>query len=70
MKLAAQAQTRAVVIMLVYLSAEKTIITMEMDLVLACLLILLGAMVAYTADERLGFTRRLSDWISRAMGEY
>lgn len=55
--------------MLVYLSAE-TIITMEMDLVLACLLILLGAMVAYTADERLGFTRRLSDWISRAMGEY
>ena len=38
---------------------------MEMDLVLACLLILLGAMIAYTADERYGFTSRLSNWISR-----
>jgi hypothetical protein len=43
---------------------------MQMDLVLACLLILLGAMIAYTADERFGFTARLSDWISRSMGEY
>jgi hypothetical protein len=43
---------------------------MEMDLVLACLLILLGAMIAYAADERYGFTSRLSSWISRALGEY
>jgi hypothetical protein len=43
---------------------------MEMDLVLACLLILLGAMIAYSVDEHFGFARRLSDWISRAMGEY
>jgi hypothetical protein len=43
---------------------------MELDLILACLLILLGAMIAYTADEHLGFTSRLSEWISRAMGEY
>jgi hypothetical protein len=43
---------------------------MEMDLVLACLLILLGAMIAYMADERFGFARRLSDWINREMGEY
>jgi hypothetical protein len=43
---------------------------MEMDLVLACLLILLGAMIAYMADERLEFIRRFSDWISRSMGEY
>ena len=38
---------------------------MEMDLVLACLLILLGAMIAYTADEQYGLTSRLSDWINR-----
>ena len=41
-----------------------------MDLVLSCLLILLGAMIAYTADECLGFTARLSEWIDRSMGEY
>jgi hypothetical protein len=38
---------------------------MEMDLVLACLLILLGAMIAYTADERFSLTSRLSDWFNR-----
>jgi len=38
---------------------------MQMDLVLACLLILLGAMIAYTADERFGFISRLSAWIGR-----
>jgi hypothetical protein len=42
---------------------------MEMDLVLACLLILLGAMIAYTADEQYGFTSRLSAWIGRAFGQ-
>ena len=41
---------------------------MEMDLVLACLLILLGAMIAYTADEQYAFTSRLSEWISRGTG--
>ena len=42
---------------------------MQMDLVLACLLILLGAMLAYTADEQYGFISRLSAWIDRAMDE-
>jgi len=42
----------------------------EIDVVLACLLILLGAMIAYALDERYGFTARLSSWISRALGEY
>jgi hypothetical protein len=41
---------------------------MEMDLFLACLLILLGAMIAYILDERLAFTSRLSDWLSRDIG--
>jgi hypothetical protein len=40
-----------------------------MDLFLACLLILLGAMIAYAADERMGFTSRLSDWISKEYGD-
>jgi hypothetical protein len=38
---------------------------MEMDLFLACLLILLGAMIAYALDESMGFTARLSAWLSR-----
>lgn len=42
---------------------------MEMDLVLACLLILLGAMIAYTVDEHYALTSRLSAWISRAIGD-
>ncbi len=42
---------------------------MEMDLILACLLILLGAMIAYTADEQYGFTSRFSDWISGGSGQ-
>jgi uncharacterized membrane protein YjjB (DUF3815 family) len=33
------------------------------DLVLACLLISLGAMIAYLADEHLGFTPRLAAWL-------
>jgi hypothetical protein len=43
---------------------------MEMDLVLACLLILLGAMTAYAVDERLGLTARMSAWITRDNDEF
>jgi hypothetical protein len=42
---------------------------MEMDLVLASLLILLGAMTAYAVDERLGFTDRVAAWITRDSDE-
>ena len=38
---------------------------MEMDLFLACLLIALGAMIAYAVDEYFSFTGRLSEWIER-----
>lgn len=40
---------------------------MQMDPILACLLIALGAMIAYTADEYLSFTKRLSAWIDRVL---
>lgn len=36
---------------------------MEIDLILACLLILLGAMIAYAMDERLRFTARVAEWM-------
>ena len=42
---------------------------MQMDLILACLLISLGAMIAYVADEKLAFTPRLEAWIGRVLGE-
>jgi hypothetical protein len=38
---------------------------MQMDPVLACLLIALGAMLAYIIDEQMSLTRRLSAWIDR-----
>ena len=38
---------------------------MRMDPVLACLLITLGAMIAYAADERFLLTKRLNAWIER-----
>lgn len=38
---------------------------MILDPVLACLLIALGAMIAYIADEQFAFTQRLSAWIDR-----
>jgi hypothetical protein len=38
---------------------------MSVDLILACLLITLGAMIAYAADEYLSFTKRLTAWIDR-----
>ena len=40
---------------------------MQMDPILACLLIALGAMIAYAADECLSFTKRLSAWIDRVL---
>ncbi len=43
---------------------------MQPDLVLACLLISIGAMLAYIADERLGLTPRLAAWLGRLLGEY
>ena len=38
---------------------------MPMDLTLACLLILLGAMISYTLDEQFAVTARISAWIDR-----
>jgi hypothetical protein len=40
---------------------------MQMDLMLACLLIAIGAMIAYAADECFSFTERLSAWIERVL---
>jgi hypothetical protein len=40
---------------------------MHLDPVLACLLITLGAMIAYVADEQFSFTKRLSAWIDRVL---
>ena len=42
---------------------------MHLDIVLACLLISIGAMVAYLADESLQFTPRLAEWLVRVLGE-
>lgn len=42
---------------------------MQMDLILACLLITVGAMIAYAADERLCFTKRIHAWIDRVFEE-
>lgn len=43
---------------------------MNPDLVLACLLIAIGAMIAYIADEQLAWTPRLAAWLGRLMGQY
>jgi hypothetical protein len=40
-----------------------------MDLVIAVLAVLLGAMIAYLADELLPFTSRLATWLQRVFGE-
>jgi hypothetical protein len=42
---------------------------MHLDIVLACLLISIGAMVAYLADESLQFTPRLAEWLVRVLGD-
>jgi hypothetical protein len=41
-----------------------------MDLPLACLLILLGAMISYALDERFSLTPRIIAWLDRITGEY
>ena len=38
---------------------------MQLDIVLTCLLVSIGAMVAYLADESLPFTPRLAEWLMR-----
>lgn len=43
---------------------------MPMDLTLACLLILLGAMISYLIDEQFAVTARISEWIDRKTGDY
>jgi hypothetical protein len=42
---------------------------MQLDLFLACLLICIGAMIAYVADEQLVVTPRLAAWLERVLGE-
>ena len=41
----------------------------SMDLTLACLLILLGAMISYLLDEHFAFTARITAWIERDSDE-
>jgi hypothetical protein len=43
---------------------------MDMDLTLACLLILLGAMISYVLDEQFAVTSRINAWLDRMNGEY
>lgn len=43
---------------------------MSLDLVLACILISIGALIAYVADEQLQLTPRITAWFGRVMGEY
>ena len=42
---------------------------MQPDFILVCLLVALGAMIAYAADEHLSFTPRLAAWIDRVLSE-
>ena len=42
---------------------------MSMDLTIASLLILLGAMISYLVDEQFGVTARITEWVSRVMDE-
>jgi hypothetical protein len=43
---------------------------MDMDLPLACLLILLGAMISYVLDEQFAVTSRITAWLDRVTGDY
>ena len=43
---------------------------MDMDLTLACLLILLGAMISYVLDEQFAVTSRIHAWLERMTSEY
>ena len=40
---------------------------MQIDLLLACLLILLGAMIGYALDETFQLSPRVGAWINRMM---
>ena len=40
---------------------------MQVDFVLACLLIVLGTMILYVVDERTGWTPRLAAWLTRVI---
>lgn len=42
---------------------------MQIDLALASLLILLGAMISYVLDELFSLTPRLSGWLGRVLGD-
>lgn len=42
---------------------------MQPDLLLVSLLIALGAMIAYAADEHLSFTPRLAAWLDRVLSD-
>jgi hypothetical protein len=43
---------------------------MPMDLPLATLLILLGAMISYVLDEQFAVTNRITAWLDRMTGDY
>ena len=43
--------------------------SVHLDIVLTCLLISIGAMVAYLADESLQFTPRIAQWLVRVLGD-
>ena len=42
---------------------------MPMDLTLASLLILLGAMISYLIDEQFCVTARITEWVTRVLDE-
>jgi hypothetical protein len=43
---------------------------MQLDIILAFLLIGIGALISYIADEQFGLTPRLAAWIGRVLGQY
>jgi len=43
---------------------------MSIDLTIACLLILLGAMISYLIDEQFAVTARITEWIDRNTSEH
>ena len=53
----------------VYTLVQEYTGPMQADLFLSSILICLGAMIAYLADEKYAFTPRLEAWIGRVLGE-
>ena len=41
---------------------------LQVDIILAILLILLGSQIAYAVDEVFGLTPRLATWLERMLG--